>query len=354
MKHKRILQASIIACVLTIGIISYSYRHIWQPYTNEYLVGHKYNLPAPNAPFIIAKEPRHESIPLFLQNMLRKAFHEYHVVFDNNHPNPNLIVRGECHGATRKTILQKDIPYIALSGEPKGIRKDQHRPYGLPFAEVVTFTPTKDRQVYAPFMAWSNIDLIADRKYTNYSDRKFLAYVSEHCIRQRETFFAIARATGLGAKALGKCSNTTNGETVPGGYSDLNDVYAQYHFVMAMENTQKPGYITEKIVNAFNSGAIPIYWGDSATVKSIFNPNAFIDLSDYANFSAAMRHIKYLLDNPTELEKMRNAQITLQPQSPYLANYNQDMNNPEIVLQAQKLRGLYDAMMQRHQEPPRL
>ena len=37
-----------------------------------------------------------------------------------------------------------------------------------------------------------------------------------------------------------------------------------------MENQKGDGYITEKILNAFTSGAIPIYWG-SSNINQFFN-----------------------------------------------------------------------------------
>lgn len=42
-----------------------------------------------------------------------------------------------------------------------------------------------------------------------------------------------------------------------------------------MENGVYPNYITEKILNGFMSGTIPIYHG-SALVFEIFNRNAFV------------------------------------------------------------------------------
>jgi len=48
-------------------------------------------------------------------------------------------------------------------------------------------------------------------------------------------------------------------------------------FGLAMEHSDKIGYVTEKIVNAFLSGSIPIYWGSSTTVNRFFNPRAFIN-----------------------------------------------------------------------------
>jgi|TARA_B110000967_G_scaffold203972_1_gene245565 hypothetical protein len=33
--------------------------------------------------------------------------------------------------------------------------------------------------------------------------------------------------------------------------------------VLALENVAEPGYLTEKLVNAQASGAVPVYYGDS-------------------------------------------------------------------------------------------
>ncbi|CAE8650562.1 unnamed protein product, partial [Polarella glacialis] len=51
-----------------------------------------------------------------------------------------------------------------------------------------------------------------------------------------------------------------------------------YRFALVFENKLVPGYVTEKIVNAFLAGSIPIYWGSRA-VLDLFNPEAFV----YAN-----------------------------------------------------------------------
>jgi hypothetical protein len=47
-----------------------------------------------------------------------------------------------------------------------------------------------------------------------------------------------------------------------------------------MENNAMPGYITEKILNVYASGAVPVYWGDSV-VGEFFNKDSFIDVSDF-------------------------------------------------------------------------
>ena len=47
-------------------------------------------------------------------------------------------------------------------------------------------------------------------------------------------------------------------------------------FAIAFENASHPGYVTEKIVDAFQAGCVPIYWGSSRVTEE-FNPTTFID-----------------------------------------------------------------------------
>ena len=53
-----------------------------------------------------------------------------------------------------------------------------------------------------------------------------------------------------------------------------------YKFTIAYENYQYPSYNTEKILDAFFVGSVPIYWGDKDICK-IYNKNAFINAMDY-------------------------------------------------------------------------
>lgn len=61
-------------------------------------------------------------------------------------------------------------------------------------------------------------------------------------------------------------------------------------FTLCFESTKHEGFITEKIVEAFYSDTIPIYYG-SDNIKDIFNPNAFINISDYPDYDAAIDKI---------------------------------------------------------------
>lgn len=58
----------------------------------------------------------------------------------------------------------------------------------------------------------------------------------------------------------------------------LKSKISQYKFMICFENEVKLGYHTEKIMNAFRSGVIPIYLGDPNCIQ-IFNSDAYININ---------------------------------------------------------------------------
>lgn len=73
----------------------------------------------------------------------------------------------------------------------------------------------------------------------------------------------------------------------------------EYKFSLAFENTSQKGYITEKIIEAWAAGTIPIYWG-APDISSEFNEKAFINCNKYANVSEIINVIREI-DNDDEL-----------------------------------------------------
>ena len=73
--------------------------------------------------------------------------------------------------------------------------------------------------------------------------------------------------------------------------------YNTCKFVLCIENCSRKGYLTEKIICAFVSGAIPIYWGDHAYAKSLFNHKSFICIQDFQNFDECIAHILNMSDD---------------------------------------------------------
>lgn len=79
---------------------------------------------------------------------------------------------------------------------------------------------------------------------------------------------------------------------------NLESFQSKFKFSIACENSFYKGYTTEKIINAFNAGTIPIYWGNP-DITNIINSKAIINCHDYSDLKSVVEEIKRL-DNDDE------------------------------------------------------
>jgi hypothetical protein len=61
------------------------------------------------------------------------------------------------------------------------------------------------------------------------------------------------------------------------------DVLSNYKFSICFENVEYPGYITEKIIDCFVSGVIPIYLG-APDIEKIIPLETFIDMRKFTSW----------------------------------------------------------------------
>ncbi len=76
---------------------------------------------------------------------------------------------------------------------------------------------------------------------------------------------------------LGDYKNNCPKLLAPYNSQEFIDFVSDYKFIVTMENSREDTYITEKIINGFNSQIIPIYWG-SNKIYNYFNPERFLAL----------------------------------------------------------------------------
>lgn len=326
MKRKKIVFA--LTLIMLVGVI-FGSKVYFEPYYNAHFTHYGYRYPESHQRFVVGVEPHDMAIPKFLGNLLKLAFHDREIVFTNNQP-PHLIVRSE-HISTQAVYSQEyqkwNAPYITLSGERWTIKPKKYRRNAPPLAEIVSTTPKKKRELYFPFMIWCG--LFPEKIYSEKRE-KFLVYIASNCVKQRDKLFALIKDKNQNAQALGLCSNPTR-TRYPADWSSLDQVYAQYNFGFAMENHQTPGYITEKIINVFRGGSIPIYWGDSETVKKYFNPKAFIDIGAFESLEKAAEYIVALSQDTERMEQIRQEPIFQNGKIPDVFYINRDPNH--ILLQ---------------------
>lgn len=178
-------------------------------------------------------------------------------------------------------------------------------------------TRENDRMMYLPYYQYRIIedggasfteliqrpDLTAD----DLKGRKFCAFVCRNGACRRRNRFAQRLLKRRGLDCGGPFMNNI-GRCVDDKIAFQKD----YLFSMAFENELAPGYITEKIVDAFLSRTIPIYWGDPGVVKH-FNREAFIYAGDFASDDALIDYLLELEKDPVRLLKMLNAPVFCNP-----------------------------------------
>lgn len=77
-------------------------------------------------------------------------------------------------------------------------------------------------------------------------------------------------------------------------------------FVLAIENTSYPGYSTEKLLHAFASRTVPIYYGDPS-ITDDFNQDAFINVHAFKSYDQLIAFIREVDQNDEQYLKMLHA-----------------------------------------------
>ena len=223
----------------------------------------------------------------------------------------DIIISG-VHFNHEKRWNNKNKKYIYFSGEPLIPPTNNHSKKSHIYI-ITRIENNLDNNLYIPYFLDSP-HINKKRKYSNINRKYLLAYCNSNPIPFREKIFDlfVEKKSSVLCHSYGYCygsyPETKTNITIDGGWKSMKliDAYKNYKFVIAMENSQYPGYITEKIINAFYSGAIPIYWGAS-NINDFFNPKAFINIS---NFNSPQECIDFVCNmSPGEILKMSKEPI---------------------------------------------
>ena len=127
--------------------------------------------------------------------------------------------------------------------------------------------------------------------------REFCGYVSSHVCDLRDGIFSSVNNYKV-VSSGGPWMNNI-GHVIGREISDKREFQKNYKFSLCSENSICNGYVTEKLLQGFSAGTVPIYLG-AKTVQSDFNKKAFIDVSDFPSYEAAVEYIK-TVDNDDAL-----------------------------------------------------
>ena len=126
----------------------------------------------------------------------------------------------------------------------------------------------------------------------------FAAFIASHDSRNnvRGDFFKALNYVKHVESVGSYLNNMPDGMLVDWEDGSKIDFQKKCKFSLCFESTDEPGFITEKIVEAFYCDTIPVYFG-SSNIKEIFNSNAFIDVSDYPDYDSAIDRIIEIENN---------------------------------------------------------
>lgn len=255
----------------------------------------------------------------FVIPLLERTFPHTKIEFSTD-KKPDLVLRS--HFQSMETPAPYSCPYITWSGESYRVK---HKAEYDPIMEINTVNDKAiPNNLYIPHLI-AEFETIIKRP-TEIPPKKYCcAYTFTSRIPERERFFWSMRIKESSCFAFGdSCHTKDNPFELPRTKRKENsNAFKEFGFLVAMENKIAPGYLTEKIGNAFNSGTIPIYWGDTSTVSDFFNPASYIDVSDFSSPDKAAEYAIELWRDPQKLQKYLDAPITLTSTlEDYFAVYN--------------------------------
>jgi hypothetical protein len=232
----------------------------------------------------------------------------------------------------------KDRPFIQFSGESKdGVNKElinlPHNLLSLVSTNDSSFI--SDKIVYLPMFLNIGPCIYTEspfkRIYQNNERPYIAAYITRHFREHHDKMFKAVKALDNEDKVHGLgTDNHTKDVTLANDWYNLPEIYKDYLFVFVMENKEEDGYITEKIMNAYRGGAIPIYWGTSK-VKEIFNTDSFIYVNDYESFEKCAEDIMNIVNDKERLTKLQQAPIFKENAEPDYSKY-WDTPSPQWVI----------------------
>lgn len=132
-------------------------------------------------------------------------------------------------------------------------------------------------------------------------DRQFCSFVYSNGIANecRERFFRILSQYKQ-VDSGGRFNNNIGGPV-----ENKHSFLRAHKFDISIENSSHPGYTTEKLVQSFAAGTVPIYWGNER-VAEVFNPGAFIRINDFATLEDAAAYVaKVDQDDELYLEMLK-------------------------------------------------
>jgi hypothetical protein len=91
------------------------------------------------------------------------------------------------------------------------------------------------------------------------------------------------------------------------------EISQDYKFVYAFENDHFPGYVTEKLPEAWATGAVPLYWGSDIT--NSMNPAAYLNAADFPTLEDFVKRVSQVSASESEWSEIASQPLLVQKPS---------------------------------------
>lgn len=92
------------------------------------------------------------------------------------------------------------------------------------------------------------------------------------------------------------------GEVVGRPVASKRSVATMFRHILCFENTLSPGYVTEKALDAWSLGSVPLWRGlDTA---GVLNPRAIVNAYDFSSLTDFVDHVAWLEKNPEKMNEI--------------------------------------------------
>lgn len=195
--------------------------------------------------------------------------------------------------------LKKWIVTIHFSGEPFS---NHFENYNIVLYSEKNWRNVVDMPLFAYYIHGNNfLDKLLNKPLISKIPGNFCCFiVSNGGCRIRNKMFEMLNGYKP-VHSYGKFANNMGGNLLCDYWTEeYRRFLSNYKFIICFENSKFGTYCTEKIVNPYLSGTIPIYWS-SHHVKNIFNQESMIFLEDETDASFRKVFNKIVeLDNSDE------------------------------------------------------
>ena len=138
-------------------------------------------------------------------------------------------------------------------------------------------------------------------KRSSFKKTKGIVYMAKNCVPFRDQVVQqLQRFVHI--DCAGKCLKNMEVDVPPGPQHKLEFI-KDYKFVIGIENSMTPGYVTEKLVEPWLVDAIPIYIGDPEVAKD-FDESTFINATHFGTVEDIFEKIKEIHHDDALYESM--------------------------------------------------